>query len=843
MAQGQSSSPGQPGAFWAADLAQVLRDTGAGARGLSDQEARQRLARDGPNQIDQVHRRRGLRLLLKQFTSPIILILSGATVLSILVGDLTDGVIILLIIAASGLLGFWQERAAGRAVDALQARVQVRTEVCRDGREVAVPTSEIVVGDLVLLRPGDVVPADCRVIESHDMQVDQAALTGEPFPVEKKPEPVPADTPLADRASTLFMGTHLVSGDGTAVVVRTGGSTELAGVSSRISGRKARTGFQRALTGYGLLLAAVMVVLLGAIFVVNLLLGRPLVQSLLFSLALAVGLTPQMLPAIVSVSLSVGARRMAEHKVIVKRLEVIEDFGAMTVLLTDKTGTITAGVVRLDAALDVDGEESDEIRRLARLNAGLQQGYGNPLDQAIMAGAPPVDATLRRGEVPYDFKRKRLSMLVDEKGTPTLITKGALSSVLAACTTARTSDGVVPLDRVRDALQHRFEELSSNGFRVLGLAIRQLAAWDSVSEADEAEMMLVGLLTFQDPPKSDAGTALRNLAELGVSTRLITGDNRFAASHVAQQVGLVGEVLVGGDIDRLSDQELTERAAKAAVFAEVEPLHKERVVAALNRTGAVVGFLGDGINDAPGLHAADVGISVDTAVDVAKQAAAIVLLEKDLNVVIEGVRLGRQTFTNTFKYVRVNTSAAFGNVVSMSVAAAFLPFLPLLPRQILLLNFLSDIPYATLPTDRIDAEQIQRPRRSTVKGIRNFMLVFGTISVLFDLGTYLVLRMVFNANAAVFRTGWFIEFTVTEIAVLMVLRTNRPFFRSRPARPLLITSSALAAVTVAVPYTPLAGPLGLAPLNGAILAALAVLTIAYVLVNEAVKRLFPPDRQ
>jgi Mg2+-importing ATPase len=638
------------------------------------------------------------------------------------------------------------------------------------------------------------------------------------------------------------MGTHVVSGEGTAVVVQTGGATEFAAVSARLAGGDVTTGFERGLTGFGLLLARVMAVLVIAIFPINLILGRPIADSLLFSLALAVGLTPQMLPAIVTVSLSAGARRMAAQQVIVKRLDAIEDFGAMTVLFTDKTGTITTGSVELGVTLDVDGQPSAEVQRLARLNAGLQRGFGNPMDQAILTGAPQVDPRLRIAEVPYDFQRKRLSVLADENGTATLITKGALASVLDACTTARTAGGVVPLDSVREAVQQRFSELSANGYRVLGLATRALPGRSEVTAADEADMTLVGLLAFQDPPKPDATQAIRNLADLGISVRLITGDNRLAAAHVAGEVGLTGPPLLGPDIDRLSDSELAERAPHTLVFAEVEPLHKERIIRAARASGAVVGYLGDGINDAPALHGADVGISVNTAVDVAKQSAAIVLLEKDLAVVADGVRLGRRTFANTLKYVRVNTSAAFGNVLSMTVAAGFLPFLPLLPRQILLLNFLSDIPYTTIATDTVDPEQVERPRAWNVRTIRNFMIVYGVISSVFDIATFLTLRLGFGANADAFRTGWFIESTATELAVLLVLRTNRPFFRSRPGRALLVTSALLAAVTLTLPYTPLARPLGLVPLGGFILAALAGLTAIYVLANEIAKTRFAPDR-
>ncbi len=831
---------GRTGQFWAGQLPEALAAVGAPAQGLTGEQAARLLRERGPNQVS-VARRRGWRLLLTQFTSPIIVILIAATVLSMAVGDLIDGTIILAIVAASGGLGFWQERKAGRAVDALQARVRVHVEVIRDGDQVSVPVEEVTVGDLVVLHAGDVVPADCRVVDAQRLQVDQAALTGESFPAEKTSDPAPADADLSGRTNALWMGTHVVSGTGRAVVMQTGRDTTYAEVAARIEARPSATGFQRGLTRFGLLLVRIMVVLLVGIAVANLLMGRPIIDSLLFSLALAVGLTPQMLPAIVAVSLSAGARAMAAHRVIVKRLEAIEDFGAMTVLLTDKTGTLTAGSVTLASCLSVDGEPDADTARLARLNAGLQQGFSNPLDTAIMAGQPPADPAHRIAEVPYDFSRQRLSLLVDDGGTATLITKGSLAAVLDVCATARTGDGVVPLDQVRDRVQQRFTELSDRGQRVLGLAVRALPGARTATADDEAGMILVGLLAFQDPAKPDAAEAIDRLTAMGVSVRLITGDNRHAAAHVAAQVGLSGEPMLGPDIAACPDAELPDRVADTEVFAEVDPVQKERVLTALRARGAVVGFIGDGINDSPALHAADVGISVDTAADVAKQAAAIVLLEKDLDVVADGVRLGRQTFTNTLKYIRVNTSASFGNVVSMSVATLLLPFLPLLPRQVLLLNFLSDIPYTTISTDHTDSEQLRRPRTVDVRAIRRFMLVYGAISIAVDLAALAVLHWWWRASTDVFRAAWFIQFTATEIIVLMVLRTNRSFLRSRPSTPLLATGALLIAVTVALPFSPLAAPLGLGRPPLPVLATLAALTLAYVVANELVKRWIPPD--
>ncbi|HEX8131845.1 MAG TPA: magnesium-translocating P-type ATPase [Actinomycetes bacterium] len=831
-----------PRAFWSVPLDELLAATATSAAGLPPEEAARRLARDGPNTVEVAHTHRGLRLLLAQFTSPIVLILVAATILSMALGDLADGLIILVIIAASGALGFWQEHSAGQAVDALMAQVQVEVEVRRGGRELSVPVEDVVVGDVLVLNAGDVVPADCRLTGSQELLVDEAALTGESYPVEKRPGMVAADAPLHGRSNSLFMGTHVVSGAGAAVVARTGRSTEFGGVSARLAAGRTRTGFERGITAFGLLLVRAMVALVTATFVVNLVLHRPLVESLLFSLALAVGLTPQLLPAVVSISLSTGARRMAAEQVIVKRLDAIEDFGAMTVLCTDKTGTITASAIHLDRALDPAGRPSQEVLRLARLNAGLQRGFPNPLDQAILDGAAPDDGGVRLGEVPYDFQRKRLSVLVGGHGAPLLVTKGAFDKVLGVCTTAEVDGRTVPLAQVRDELERRFTELSGGGYRVLALATRPLATTHLAGAADETGMTLRGLLAFLDPPKPGAAAAIRRLAGQDVSVRLVTGDNRLAARKLAAAVGLDADrLLVGADIDRLDQHELAVRAAGTAVFAEVEPLHKERIVGALRQAGQVVGFLGDGINDAAALHAADVGISVDSAVDVAKQSAAIVLLDKSLQVVADRVRLGRQTFANTLKYIRVTTSANFGNVLSMAAAAGFLPFLPLLPRQILLLNFLSDIPGTTIAGDAVDPEQVERPRAWNLRSIRNFMVVFGLLSSVFDILTFLTLRLGFGVGAALFRSGWFIESTVTELAVMLVLRTNRPFWRSRPGRALLGSSVAVAAVTIALPYSPLAGLLGLVAVPAGIVAALVGLTALYVLANEAAKRRFPPD--
>ena len=561
-----------------------------------------------------------------------------------------------------------------------------------------------------MLNAGDVVPGDCLVLESRRLLIDEAALTGETFPVEKAPGVVPADSPIASRTNAAFMGTHVASGSGSVLLVQTGSATQFGRVSGRLAERHTATSFERGMAAFGYLLVRAMVVLVVAIFIVNLLLARPLIDSALFSLALAVGLTPQLLPAIVTISLSEGARLMARERVIVKRLDSIEDFGAMSILCTDKTGTMTAGTVVLDGAFGLDGRPSERVRRLAYLNASFQSGFSNPIDAAIVAADDLDVAGARRlDELPYDFMRKRLSVLFEEGGAARIVTKGALDNVLAVCTHAELPSGEsVALAETAPTIRNRYEALSGQGYRVLGVATREAGSATRMAATDEAGLMFCGFLTFLDPPKSDADATLRELAAAGISVRMITGDNRLVAAHVGAMVGLdPSAALTGAEVDRLDDTALAERAIQTAIFAEVEPLAKERIIRALRVSGQAVGYLGDGINDAPALHAADVGISVDTAVDVAKEAAAIVLLDKDLRVVLHGVLQGRRTFANTMKYVFTTTSANFGNMLSMAIAAAILPFLPLLAGQILLINFLTDFPATTIATDAVDPEALR----------------------------------------------------------------------------------------------------------------------------------------
>ena len=828
--------------FWSIPTDQLLVELGADPqRGLSDAEAATRLLRQGPNQLAERQRADVAVLLLRQFSSPIVVILIVAALLSFALRDATDGGIILVIVLVSGLLGFWQERGAAQVMAALLRSVELQALVRRGGREQVIPTHELVSGDVVLVAAGDGIPADCRLLEECDLFVNEAALTGESFPVDKSPGVVTAAAPLAGRSNVLMLGTHVVSGSGVAVVVRTGRATEFGQIAERLRLRPPQTEFEHGVRRFGALLLEITLVLVITIFAVNVYLQRPVLESFLFALALAVGLTPQLLPAIISVNLAKGAQRMAAERVIVRRLAAIEDFGSMDVLCCDKTGTLTEGEVRLEAALDRDGQPSEQVLLYAWLNASFETSFANPIDAAIRRhGGPTADGWRKRDELPYDFERKRLSVLVERGGESLLITKGALTNVLEVCSSAeRSGRSAVPLAQVRQQIEQRAEALNEQGYRTLGVALRRLDSASTISRSSEAEMVFLGLLVFADPPKAGIARTLADLERLGVRLKIISGDNALVATHVGEQVGLVQpRVLTGVDLHQLSDAALPTRARHIDIFAEIEPSQKERIVRALRRSGHVVGYMGDGINDAPAMHAADVSISVQGAVDAAKEAADIVLLDNDLNVLQAGVREGRRTFANTLKYVFMATSANFGNMISMAAASVVLPFLPLLPKQVLLTNLLTDLPELGIATDRVDPEWIERPRRWNVGFIRRFMLTFGLVSSVFDGLTFVVLVVGLRAGPVEFRTGWFVESVVSAALIVLVVRTRRSVFHSRPSRLLLLATVLVVGITVALPYMPIAGLLGFTPLPPRFLGILALIVLAYAASAELAKRWF-----
>jgi P-type Mg2+ transporter len=828
-------------AFWSVTVSELLSSLAASPDGLRAAEAARRVRLYGPNTLGTATRGHVLRLLARQFASPIVLLLIGAALLSILVDDPTDGAIILAIVVASGVLGFWQENSAANTVATLLAKVEPATTAIRDGGETDVPVSALVPGDVILLSAGSGVPADCRVLASRDLCVNEAVLTGESYPVEKSEGQLPPATPLGKRINALFMGTHAVSGTARAVVVHTGSETEFGRIASRLRVRPPETEFEHGVRHFGYFLVEVTLLLVTAIFAFNVYVHKPVLDSFLFALALAVGLTPQLLPAIVSVNLARGAKDMAARKVIVKRLAAIENLGSMNVLCSDKTGTLTEGRVRLESALDALGVDSDRVAFHAYLNASLQTGYSNPIDAAICAQrAFNVTGWSRVDEIPYDFIRRRLSVLASDGRRPIMISKGAVRAVLGACSHAELQGAIVPIGDVLDSIRCQQASLEGKGFRTLGIAIRNLPTdTTTIRREDETGMTFMGLLVLCDPPKVGAALAVATLERLGVSLKMITGDSALVAEQVARSVGVTAPVvLTGASLQAVTDAALPVAATRANVFAEIEPGQKERIIRALKRAGHVVGYIGDGINDAPALHAADVSISVDQAADVAKAAADIVLLEQDLGVLERGVRDGRRTFANTLKYVFMATSANFGNMFSMAGASVFLPFLPLLPKQILLMNLLTDIPELTISTDRVDADWIDRPRRWSVPFIRNFMLVFGVLSSLFDYLTFAVLLLWLGAGALEFRTGWFIESVVSAALVVLVVRTRRPFMSTPSSAPLAAATACVVTAAVVLPHTPISPIFGFTEVPLRFVGVIGIIVVLYIAAAEGAKRWF-----
>jgi P-type Mg2+ transporter len=827
--------------FWSRPASAAFAELGSSSAGISSEEADRRRERLDPNRLRSKRRAAVRKLFLSQFKSPIILILFAAVVLSYFLGDTIDAVIILIIVLFSGLLGFKQEKGAFDTVERLQDKVRVKASVLRDGAFVEVPTEDVVPGDVIAFQAGDIVPGDGLILESRDLFVDEATLTGETFPAEKSAGVLPEGTPMARLTNALFMGTHVVSGTATALVVRTGRETEFGRISNRLAMKPPETDFEHGVRRFGYYLMEVTLILLTAIFAINVYFARPVLDSFLFALALAVGLTPQLLPVIISINLAHGARLMAREKVIVKKLNSIENFGSMNVLCSDKTGTLTEGVVRIRSARGLDGAENDRVLFHAYLNAVFESGFRNPVDEAVRRHrAFDLDGWTKLDEVPYDFIRKRLSVLVAGSGGNVMVTKGALPNVVAACAYAETAEGtLVDIAGVRDGILGRLEEYGSRGFRTLGVARRDIGSGTRIGKDDETGMVFLGFLVLDDPVKDGIAETIGALGSLGISLKIVTGDNALVAAEAARRVGLPApRIVTGPELAAMSDEALVLRAGRTDVFAAVEPNQKERIILALKSGGNVVGFLGDGINDATALHAADVGISVEGAVDVAKEAADIILLEKDLGVLVHGVRNGRRTFANTMKYVFMATSANFGNMFSMAGASLFLSFLPLLPKQILLTNLLTDFPETSIAGDSVDGELIERPRRWDFRLIRRFMLTFGPLSSVFDFLTFAVLLLFLRATPAEFRTGWFLESVISATAVVLVIRTRRPFFRSRPGRGLLVATALVVAATLAVPFLPFAGIFGFAPLRPVYFAALGGILALYVGAAEFAKALF-----
>jgi Mg2+-importing ATPase len=834
--------------YWAEDATSLIARLKSRREGLSSEEAAGRLRSHGANTVDDGKGAGPIRLLGRQFESPLVLVLIFGAALSFILRQWTDAGIILAIVVTSALLGFYQEYKASTALLELRQRLAQTAKVMRDGKIISLPATHIVPGDIIQLSAGNLVPADGLVLTATDFLVTEASLTGESMPVEKRPRAVAADAPIGRRTNCAFSGTSVRSGLATILVVHTGAETALGDVARSIAATEPETEFARGIRQFGYLLVKVMIVMVLFVLTVSQLMGRPLIESLLFAVALAVGMTPELLPAIVTVTLSAGARAMAKQGVIVRRLEALENLGSMNVLCTDKTGTLTEGTVTLAAALDIDSLESADVRHYAYLNSVFETGIENPIDQAIVEAGQKTGLTIadyvKIDEIPYDFVRKRLTIVVQNGQNPKsrlIITKGSFKAILAVCSYARIGGRDTLLNTTtKNRLQALLDKYGNDGFRVLAVATRDAPTQPDYDIKDERDMVFAGFLLLADPPKAESKKAVADLSALGIRLKIITGDNQQVTVHVAKAIGLgARNILTGPEISLMKDEALAVRADKADLFVEIDPQQKERIILALQKRGHAVGYMGDGINDAPALHAADVGISVDQAVDVARQSADLVLLKRDLDVLRLGVESGRRTFANTLKYISITTSANFGNMISMALVTPFLPFLPLFAKQILLNNFLSDIPSIAISKDNVDAELAQNAERWDVREVKRFMIVFGLVSSVFDLITFTLLLKFYVAGEAEFQTAWFVVSLLTETAVVFSLRTRRLVIRSRPSTPLMLVTLVISVVAVAIPYIgPLARLFGFVPLPAPVIVSLLLIVLGYILATEATKHRF-----
>jgi P-type Mg2+ transporter len=830
--------------FWQIPVTALLGEMAASPEGLTSAEAAARLAQFGPNQIHGERKRALVLQFLTKFRSPLVIILLSASAVSAFTGDAASFFIIGTIVVISTSLDFVQEYRAGQAADRLRQSVAVRGHVLRDGKPFEIPLAELVPGDVALLTAGDLIPCDGRVLEAKDFFVNQALLTGEPYPVEKAPGELPGETAILSAGNTVLLGTSVISGTARVLMCRTGQNTELGEIADTLLAKAPPTAFEQGTYRFGILIMRMTILLVLFVILTNAFFHRPLLESFLFAVALAVGLTPELLPMVVSVTLSRGALRMAANKVIVKRLASIQNLGSMDVFCTDKTGTLTEARIHLERHLDPLGRESQRVLELAYLNSFFETGLKSPLDDAILEHKEiDVSSWCKIDEVQFDFERRRISVLIDNGTNRLLVIKGAPEDILRLSVSYELDQAAAPRpldDAARTSINSQFESLSKEGFRLLGIASRQVAKEQAHAVvADEAELVFVGFAAFLDPPKVSAKAALAGLATDRVAVKIITGDNELVSRHIFAQLAVpVTGVLTGAEIEKMDDLALAVRVEQINLFCRVTPAQKNRIILALKRRGHVVGYLGDGINDAPSLHSADVGISVDSAVDVAKEAADMILLDHDLGVLHAGVLEGRRTFGNIMKYIMMGTSSNFGNMFSMAGASLFLPFLPMLPVQILLNNLLYDLSELPIPLDRVDDDYLSHPRHWDMTFIRNFMLIIGPVSSVFDFLTFYVMLAVFDAGEALFHTGWFIESMATQVLVIFIIRTRKNPFRSRPNSWLVACSLTVVAVAVLLPFTPAGVYLGFVAPPAFFFVILAAILIVYLSSVEGMKQRF-----
>lgn len=834
-----SSSPNSEIPVSSVPLEQLYAQLQSAANGLTIDEASRRAKEQMKHEKPETRFKKELKILIRQFVNPLVLLLVIAVILSSVLGESSDALIILFILIVTGLLGFWQEVNAGRAFEKLRKMIESKHSVLRDGMETQLSLNQIVPGDVLLLDAGDIIPADCRIIESNELHVNESTLTGESYPVEKMPGAVAEDLSITKKYNCLWEGTNVVSGTAKVLVVRSGNQT-LFGKMAHSLAQTAETAFEKGIRRFGYFLLRITIMLSLIILIANLYFHKPLFESVLFSLALAVGMAPELLPAIMTFAMSAGARRMMKKKVIVKKLSSIFNFGEVNILCTDKTGTITEGNIIVKDIVDVNGETSEQVKFYAWLNAHFQNGFVNPVDTAIDSlNFPPQDFK-KINEVPYDFIRKRLSVAVKNETERFFITKGAFTNVLDVCTFIQYHNGEAKLldESTRQELKEQFISFCNDGIRTLAVATRKLTS-DKVTRQDEQQMTFLGYILLEDPLKESALSSLMRLQQLQVNTKIITGDNRYTAYKIAHETGVKDPtVLTGEEMNLLSPEALVVKAKDIDVFAEIEPHQKERIIKALQKSNLTVAYIGDGINDVAAINAADIGISTNNAVDVAKEAADFVLLDKDLGVLADGIDEGRKSFTNSMKYIFITTGATFGNMFSVAGASLILPFLPMLPKQILLTNLLTDLPFLTIASDEVDAEQLKAPGKWDLKMIRNFMITFGLHSSVFDFITFYILYVHLQLTGAAFRTGWFLESAITEILILFIIRTRKSFIKSKPGKLLLVTSLIALLFIIIIPVSPIASVLGFSITSWAQATYLVVILAGYVITADLLKILF-----
>ncbi len=821
--------------FWQFDANYWIQKLGSSDKGLSKTTADKILSESKTLKKNRPVFLKDIVLFMSQFKSPLMLLLIGAVILSAFLGDTSDVFIILFIVLFTGLLSFFQERNASRIVEKLQSMIALKSNVLRDGNIQETISSEIVTGDILILKAGDMLPADCLIIEANELHANEASLTGESYPTAKQAGIIDVNTELAKRTNCLWEGTNIVSGTAKAIVINTGTNT-IFGTIAQSASTTVETTFEKGIKDFGFFLMKITLVLSLFILVVNLLNHKSVIESALFALALAVGMAPELLPAITTIAMSAGAKRMLEKKVIVKKLASIQNLGEINLLCTDKTGTITEGAIKVSGTVDGLGIENEFVKELAYWNAFFETGYSNPIDEALKTLTLETKIKAEKfGEIPYDFIRKRISIAVTADTDKFLITKGAYTQIISICTQVKLSDGTVEnIESHKAEIDKKYEQFGIDGLRSIGICYKNMAA-NSISKEDETEMIFAGFILLEDPVKAGIIETIEELRKLQVNLKIISGDNKNVAKSIALKIGIENPVVMTGqELLAVSPEAMNHLVRKTHIFAEVEPQQKEHIIQALRKTYTVA-YLGDGINDVSAISAADVGISVENAVDVAREAADFVLMEKDLMVIIDGIKEGRKTFANTLKYIFINTGSTFGNMFSVAIASLILPFLPMLPKQILLTNFITDFPYLTIASDNVDPEELNKPGKWNLKIIRNYMIIFGIHSSIFDVITFLVLLYVLKVKESAFQTAWFVESILTELFILFIIRTHKNFFKSQPGKYLFILSILGLVITISLPYMPFADKIGLSPLPMLNLGIMLGIVAAYIITADMLK--------